>query len=98
MIGLGARFKVGNRVAALSNTRWDDDLDDCTESERSILLLHGHHGRVVAQCETPGCRASTVGHIVHVRWEGVHDGRHGPTTWIDGTAWHMYDYEIEHID
>lgn len=86
-------FAPGDRVAALLGTMWDDGLDSFTESEQAYLRLHGHHGHVVARCDTSECE-----HL-HVKWEGVHDGRSpGPTSWSDGTPWHMKDDEIEHID
>lgn len=87
------KFAPGDRVVALPDTDWDDELDAFAEAERAYLRLHGHHGRVVAGCDTSEC----IG--LHVRWEGVHDGRlPGPTSWTDGTHWHMDPDEIEHAD
>lgn len=89
-------FSIGDRVAALPNTVWDSDWDDdhFSDSELAYPRLYGHHGHVVEHCGSHGC----CWHSVHVRWEGVHDGRAGPTAWTDGRAWHMGDNEIEHVD
>lgn len=90
---LRAKFAVGDRVAALPDTLWDDDLEGFTDSEHDYVRLHGHHGRVVDGCGSSDC----IG--LHVKWVGVHDGRTpGPTSWTDGTPWHMKPDEIEHID
>ena len=87
------KFAPGHRVVALADTEWDDELDDFTESELAYMRLHGHHGRVVANCDLSECD-----HDLHVVWEGVHDGRSaGRTYWMHG-VWHMYDDEIEHAD
>lgn len=96
-MGAGMRqFNVGDRVAALPGTDWDDDLDkkQWTESERAYLKLHGHYGHVVAHCNQSDCDLTP-----HVRWEGTYDGRmEGPTDWTGGHIWHMSPDEIEHID
>lgn len=87
------QFAPGQRVAARPNTDWDD-LGGFADGELAYLQLHGHHGHVVANCSDAECEWSP-----HVHWEGVHDGRvPGPTSWTDGTIWHMSDDEIEHID
>ena len=88
-------FNVGDRVAALADTIWDEDLAKFNESEAAYMKLYGHHGHVVKDCGNYGCQQYSI----HVRWEGVHDGRkQGPTAWTDGHIWHMDDYEIEHVD
>lgn len=89
-----SKFAVGDRVAALANTEWDEDLTVLNESELAYMKLHGHHGHIVDHCGRTGCL-----HDLHVHWEGVHDGRRpGPTSWTDGYIWHVDDDEIEHID
>lgn len=47
MTDLRAKFAPGDRVSALPNTPWDDDLREFTEAELAYSKLHGHYGRVV---------------------------------------------------
>ena len=96
---LDSKFKVGDRVAALANTEWDEDnfelKESCSQEERDYFRLHGHYGHVVETCEKSDCPWTGP----HVLWQGTFDKRTVTnTSWLDGHHWHMGDDEIEHID